>query len=70
MEFSVHMRFDEKLGTYIYKVFVEKEDSDGSRYYYLHTLDFTAVKLLYPDEVLTPIDALTALNEHGREDFA
>lgn len=70
MEFSVRMYFDEKSSTYIYKVYYEKVDSDGDRYYDLHILDFNAVKLLYPDEVLTPIDALTALNEHGREDFA
>lgn len=70
MEFSVKMEFDERLHTYIYKVFIEKHEPDGGSCYYLHTLDFTAVKNLYPDEVLTPIDALTALNEHGREDFA
>lgn len=70
MEFSVVMEFDEKYCTYIYKVYYEKVDSDGNKYYDLHILDFNAVKNLYPDEVLTPIDALTALNEHGREDFA
>lgn len=70
MEFSVRMELDERLNTFIYKVFIEKVDSDGSGCYYLHTLDFAAVKKLYPDEVMTPIDALTALNEHGREDFA
>lgn len=70
MEFSVKMEFDERLNTYIYKVFIEKHEADGGSGYHLHTLDFTAVKNLYPDEVLTPIDALTALKEHGREDFA
>lgn len=70
MEFSVVMEFDLKYNTYIYKVYYEKVDSEGNRYYYLHILDFNAVKNLYQDEVMTPIDALTALNEHGREDFA
>lgn len=70
MEFSVVMELDVKRSTYIYKVYYEKVDSNGNKYYDLHILDFTAVKNLYPDEVLTPIDALTALNEHGREDFA
>ena len=70
MEFSVVMEFDERYSTFIYKVYYEKVDSDGNKYYDLRILDFTAVKNLYPDEVLAPIDALTALNEHGREDFA
>lgn len=70
MEFSVAMEFDERLDTFIYKVFTERDEADGGSSYHLRTLDFTAVKNLYPDEVLTPIDALTALNEHGREDFA
>lgn len=29
MEFSVKMEFDERLHTYIYKVFIEKHDADG-----------------------------------------
>lgn len=70
MEFSVRMYFDEKSSTYIYEVYYEKADSDGDRYYDLHILDFNTVKSLYPYEVLTPVDALTALNEHGLEDFA
>ena len=70
MEFSVVMEFDVKRSTYIYKVYYEKVGLGGNKYYGLHILDFTAVKNLYPEEVLTPIDALTALNEHGREDFA
>ena len=70
MEFSVVMEFDKKHSTYIYKVYYEKVDSDGNKYYDLHILDFAAVKNLYPDEVLTPVDALIALKEHGREDFA
>lgn len=68
MEFSVKIEFDERLHTYIYKVFIEKHDADCGICCYLHTLDFTAVKNLY--QVLTPMNALLALNEHGREDFA
>ena len=70
MKFSVDMEFDVKRSTYIYKVYYEKVGLGGNMCYYLHFLDFNAVKNLYPDEVLTPIDALIVLNEHGREDFA